>query len=230
MKIAILFSVLAASVSLFAQESSNQKFFMIQNIQTEEVASETLNLRPVMQANSNCASLHPMGGPLDEVEMALDKIINMGKKIWAIVEAGKPVLNFKSDVATALPKGATCWTDLAGWQAPISKTYRITASNYFGMDVVNFQYRIIYVYGGNVDGVGQYLGYATMQPVDVTVAWGFEFNANGNVPVVFNTGTKSAPVAAMQMNMLYTIGSPLTANVQSQAYFITGKGDFKRMK
>jgi hypothetical protein len=167
--------------------------------------------------------------PLDEVEMTIDQIINIGKKVWAIVELGRPVVNVKTDVATALPKGAVDWLSLDSWQAPESRTYSVTYLNAYGTRVVEFTYRVLYIYGGSVNGQGKYIGYATLVPVELNVQWGFKFNAEANVPSVFNVGTRAEPVGGMQLNMKYHVDTVMSHVEQSQAYFIDGKGTFKKL-
>lgn len=233
MKKALLAVAVCFSATVFAQANINEKYYEVTTSQTKEVSTEVLDLKTVMDMSQNCTQSISgpslSGGPFDDVELALDQIINIGKKIWNIVVAGKPVMNYKTDIATAMPQGVKCWLDLSNWQAPISKTYSYTAKNAFGMDVVKFNYRVIFVYGGGVNGQGQYIGYATTQPVDMVVQWGFKLNAVGSVPTVFNTGSKNDPVGGMQMNMNYRIESPMTTIEQSQAYFISGKGEFKKL-
>lgn len=170
--------------------------------------------------------------PIDEINVAetiLDKVINIGKKVWAVVELGRPVVDFKTDVATALPQGAKCWLQLAGWKAPEAKVYGVSFENAYGVEVVRFVYRVNYVYGGSVEGKGQYIGYATAAPVDMYVAWGWNFSAQASVPTVFNTGTKEAPVGGMQINMAYTVKTVMNELRQSQAYFVDGSGTFKKL-
>lgn len=168
--------------------------------------------------------------PLNTFDMVVDKIINIGKKIFAIVQAGKPVVNMKTDIATAMPQGARCWTDLQGWQMPQSKTYQVAFTNGFGMEVVKLSYRVLWLAGGNVEGAGQYIGYATMAPENIEVSWGFSLNANVSVPTVFNMGTKESPIAGMQMNMGYRIESPIKTIDQGQAFFVNGAGAFQQLQ
>lgn len=175
------------------------------------------------------APVPPKSGPFDGVEGAIDQIINIGKKIWNVIAAGKPVVNVKVDVATALPRGSKCWLDLQGWQMPESKVYEQVFENGFGAEIVNFKYRVLYVAGGSVNGQGAYIGYATMVPVLIDVSWGFSFNAVASVPVVFNMGTKEAPLAGMQMLMQYRVESVMSTIEESQAFVVNGRGEFKQM-
>jgi len=168
--------------------------------------------------------------PLGPIEMIADSIINIGKKLWAIVDAGRPVVNLKMDVGTALPQGARCWMDLQTWNVPTSHRYQVSFVNGFNSEIVKFDYRVISLAGGSIDGKGKYIGYAAFQPVNVEVAWGFEFNAEAAVPAVFNMGSKAEPVAGLQIVMNYKVTSPLKFISQSQAYFMDGKGSFEQMK
>lgn len=160
--------------------------------------------------------------PLDTINVVVDQIINIGKKIWNIVEAGKPVVDLKMDTANALPMGVTCWSDLSGWSIPTSKVYNVEYKNGFGMSVVNFAYRVTFTANGSVDGVGQYITNATFMPANVHVAWGFNLGASAEVPSVFNQGTRTAPLAGMQMNMKWNVSTPIKASVQSESYFVSG--------
>lgn len=166
-------------------------------------------------------------GTLDVVDVVVDKVINIGKKIWTIVQAGKPVANISTDVATAMPSGARCWMDLENWQRPQSKVFTASFKNGFGMNVVKLSYRVIWLPGGQVNGQGAYIGYAAMIPSDVSVAWGFNMDAKASVPTVFNMGTRENPIAGMQLSMIYRVNTAFQTVEQSQAYFIDGKGAFE---
>ncbi|MCE3010625.1 MAG: hypothetical protein LW875_08435 [Proteobacteria bacterium] len=168
--------------------------------------------------------------PLDQLDMMVDKIINIGKKIWKIVEAGKPVVNFRTDVATAMPAGAQCWDDLEGWQFPTSKAYRSTFKNVYGITVVDFTYRVTYLYGGSANGVGKYIGYATVSPVNLNVLWGFTFNSTATIPTTYNMGSKSKPVAGMQVLVQWKVESAISSIEQSQAFALNGLGAFQELK
>jgi hypothetical protein len=225
----------AATVSGFAETKSD--YYRIAEVKTELLQSGPVTDRELSDLKQiGCGTTTGVTkdrGLLDitpgMVGVVLDQVINIGKKVWDIVQAGKPVLNLQFDVATALPQGSQCWVELENWKAPVSQIYRVTAVNTYGFNVVNFDYRVLYIYGGSYKGQGNYIGYATMQPVNVSVAWGFNLNAKGNVPVVMNAGSSADPVGAMQLNMNYSISTVVSTTTQSQAYYINGLGDFKIM-
>lgn len=166
---------------------------------------------------------------LNEVDLILDQVINMGKKVWNIVAAGTPVANYKTDVAYALPRGVRCWTDLSSWQAPEARTFKVEYQNKLGMTVIQFAYRLNFTHGGQVNGQGQYITNATMLPAHIRVSWGFNFDAKAEVPSVFNAGSVSEPIGAMQMNMAWEIKNVMTHEQRTESYFITGQGELKTL-
>ena len=162
----------------------------------------------------------------NEAQVILDQIINMGKKIWNIIEANKPVVNVQTDVASALPEGARSWQSLSGWKAPQSRRYRVTYTNLFGVNVVDFSYLVVYTPGGNVGGKGQYLTHVTVLPAGVDVAWGYNFDMQAAVPSVTNSGTSTDPVGAAQLQLSWKVNTPLKHSQSTQSFYVQGTGAF----
>jgi hypothetical protein len=167
---------------------------------------------------------------LDDTDIILDKIINIGKKIWALVDSGRPVLNVKTDVAHALPVGVKCWSDLENWQAPRSQAWKVTYNNKLGGKVVEFVYRVSYIAGGQYKGQGHYVTQATMAPAEIYVAWGYKFDVVGSVPSVFNIGSTKSPVAGMQMNLKWTVDTVMNHHEQDVQFYINGLGEMQKMQ
>jgi hypothetical protein len=167
--------------------------------------------------------------PLEELNIFVDQIINIGKKVWNVVAAGKPVANFKTDVAYALPKGVSCWTQLSSWSVPVAKNYQVVYRNKFGVEVIQFTYQLTYTYGGKVGELGAYLTNATVLPAHINVAWGFSFDAKAEVPSVFNVGSSSQPVGAMQVNVMWKVENVLTHEQVTNSYFVNGLGEFQKL-
>jgi hypothetical protein len=212
---------------------SSELYYEIANVKVAPVV-ETFdqNTKPVM---GNCqsggaASPSDVGGDLDNISVIIDKIINIGKKIWSLVEAGKPVFNVKTDVAHALPAGIQCWYDLESWQAPQSKSWRITYENKLGGKVVEFVYRVSYIAGGQYKGQGHYITQATISPAEIYVAWGYKFNVEGSVPSVFNMGSRENPIAGMQMNIKWSVDTSLNHHEVQEQFFVNGLGEFQKMQ
>jgi hypothetical protein len=167
--------------------------------------------------------------PIDDINIIIDKIVNLGKKVWNVIELGRPVVNIKTDIATAMPQGARCWMDLARWKNPESKTYKVTFENGFGAEVVSFEYRIVYLYGGEVKGKGKYIGYTTTVPANIRVQFGFNLELASNVPTVYNLGSNSNPVGGLQMDLKWKVSTVMTDNRGASSFTIDGNGNFKKL-
>jgi hypothetical protein len=212
-RVSVLGLVCLAAATASADDSA---FYQIKDIQVKEVASVQA---PIAALDGGQGVPNP--------GQQLDEIINIGKKIWAIVEAGAPVMNIETDVATALPAGVKSMSELTGWKEPVSKTYEMTITNNFDMEVIKFRYRVISVAGGTLNGKGHYIGYATVQPEDVYVMWGWSFDAHASAPVIFNTGSQARPVGSMNLLIEYNISTAFNKIRQSQSYFVSGTGELK---
>lgn len=213
----------APAIGTAACKSNSRMLFRAQKENNTEWMSSQDVLNP----------LAPVENALDTADHALDtldRVINVGKLVWNLVEKGRAVVNLQTDVATALPDGARCWQDLETWQAPVAKTYHVVIENLYGMDVISFKYRLVYIYGGSVKGKGKYIGYAALEPSDVNVAWGFKLNAKASVQAIYNMGTKKDPVAAINLMMSYQVESPFDKAQSNHLYFVSGKGDLKELQ
>ncbi len=225
----------------------DEKYFTIVKLETKEVPSSDeskstgtrwdSNASPALDAN--CAASTSPGTftrnsnfliGFDDLANKAEQILNLGSRVWDIVERNKPVANLKNDAGTALPTGAKCWLELQGWSRPQAKTFVASLKNSYGSEVVKFKYKILYVTGGNVNGRGRYIGFATIQPVDTTVAWGYKFNAQGLVLAIMNTGTHADPVAGMMLSVAYSTESSISNHSYAQNYFIDGLGQFEITK
>lgn len=169
---------------------------------------------------------------LGTVIIVADQIVNLGKKIFDVIKAGVPVVNIKTDSASALPAGIKCWTDLGGWKMPKVNTYRFVYKNKMGIEVVDFTYRVMFTAGGSADGVGRYITNATILPTNIHVAYGFVFDANVSIPSVFNMGTKAKPIAGMQMDINWKIHGVIPVNVvqRTESYHVSGRNEIKELR
>jgi len=168
--------------------------------------------------------------PIDQAGVIIDKIVNLGRKIWVLVETGRPVVNVAAYTANALPAGIQCWSDLSGWQIPQSKVYRVTYENAYGIDVVDFAYRVGFTAGGSLNGQGKYITNAFISPAEVKVAWGYNLAANAEVPSVFNTGSKEQPVAGMQMLMKWKVNTVMNHLERTDTFYVGGNNVMKHLE
>jgi hypothetical protein len=228
--LAVLFvnGALAKSTTTLVDE----KALTIQSLELKKVADRAPLLYP-LEGLGSCDLKSPSyfeePNPLTPISVVIDEIINIGKKIWTIVDAGKPVVNLKVNVGTALPKGVSCWLDLQNWSKPTTETYQATFTNGYGVEVVKLKYQLISVARGSYEGQGNYIAYATIVPTEVEVSWGFRLNAQVTVPTVYNMGSKENPMAGMNLQMTYTVDTVLKHGQYSHNFFLDGNGEIKRL-
>ncbi|MBK7962300.1 MAG: hypothetical protein IPK04_14640 [Bdellovibrionales bacterium] len=154
-----------------------------------------------------------------------DEIINVGTKVWSIIEAGRPVSSQKIESANALPKGVEEWTDLQGWSAPVSRVYSIVYENGFGITMIDLTFRVTFNYGGNYRGRGKYIANASVQIENLRIGFGgIKYDVQVDVPAVFNQGTTEDPIAGMQLNIKRVADTIFSRNENTDSFFLNGLG------
>ena len=218
--------VLSTSATAEDQQKFDEKYFTIQKIEMVEEGVQE-DAAPVADGSDlQCFD----GASLGETAVIIDQIIQLGEKVWKIVEANKPVVSVtEAPRASALPKGADSWLQLAGWQNPKARVFRVSYKNLYGMNVVDFSFRVTYSSGGNVRGKGAYLANVSVLPANLQVAWGFTFNAGVEVANVLNAGSAQSPVAGMELLIRWQIDTVVKHERSTASYFVRGDGGFVDM-
>lgn len=236
MKSIILSLLVLFAVGAKANTNMNENaYYELKNMTITEVNDSELPAMNLQDA-SNFDDCHTTVNnsyamdPFEDITVVIDKIVNLGQKIWNLVKQGSPVVNLKMDKANALPMGVKCWSDLAGWEIPNSKSYRVKYENGFGMTVVDFAFRVVYTAGGSYNGKGKYVTNAMFMPANINVQWGFGLNATAEVPQVFNRGTKEDPIAGMQMTLKWDVSTAITHQEQTETFYVGGDNKLVRMK
>jgi hypothetical protein len=162
------------------------------------------------------------------VIMMTRELIALGKEIYKIVEAGKPVVEINTEPIEILPRdedGKTITAmELSGWKAPFVKKYRVATKNYLGMTPASFDFMLVFSYGGNNRGNGAYITGAQIKPTSVNVKWGYSLSAEFKVQTIMNEGAWDDPVAGAVLSIDYKIGTVLQEQQNSKTFYINGKG------
>lgn len=171
------------------------------------------------------------GGGIGDTIPVLDQIVNFGQKIWKIIADNQPVVDVKTQYATALPKGASGWQDIGGWHPPVGTIYELTAKNAYGLKMINVRYQVLRTYGGSYNGKGRYLTAVTVEPLLVEVGWGYHFSMDASVPdtSVVNVGTSQDPVAGMMATLNWRISTVIKSSQGQGEYFLQGDGAYKEI-
>lgn len=158
-------------------------------------------------------------------------IINIGKEIWKVIEANRPVVDIKQSYATALPLGTVHWNELTNWQPPEGSIYELRADNLWGWTVLRVRFQVLRTWGGTSEGTGRYLTSVTTEPLLVEVSWGYRFSMEAEVPKegVINVGSREAPLAAMTHNVKWRINTAIKEMRGSHVFYLQGDGLFKQL-
>ncbi len=227
--------VLAAALSLSVPAAAQFSLKEIKAAQKDpgaftidESSIEIVKLGPAVSP----AEVEPLeGGGGEDPTVILDSIINLGQKIWKIIDDNKPVVDVRTQYATALPEGVKGWSSMAGWQRPKGTIYQLTAKNAYGGQVINLRYQVLRTAGGSYQGKGKYLTAVTVEPLLVEVAWGYHFTMSASVPdtSIVNVGTAEDPVAAMTAQLAWRIQTAIKDSQGKGLYYLQGDGAYQEV-
>ncbi len=162
--------------------------------------------------------------PVKQADQTLDVIINMGAKIWKIFEASTPVVNLNTKRANALPRDMNDWRDMADWSDVQAKQYSIVYTNGFNAEVVRLSVLMTYSYNGSFKGKGKYLSDVGFLVNEYWVAPLYKLEGESEVVSVLNVGRSDAPIAAMEMNMVWRVSNVLFKSQNAVNYYVRGDG------
>lgn len=218
-KFAVLMVVLFSS--FITQANTQDPYYQISDISVEVLESYDA---PEPTPNAE----------IGDIIATARQIIAFGKEIYKIVVAGKPVINTKHAPISILPLDTEFGKeikplDLSHWQAPKSTKFKVTYKNGFGAEVVTFTYNINMSYGGSFRGKGSYVSHAQIVPENVSVAWGYNFNAEMSLVGLTNIGTDESPIAGATLQLSYTVSTVLKEDKNNMTIFIAGNGTIQQM-
>lgn len=178
---------------------------------------------PVMQGSLEANSLNLPA--IAAGTIVLDAMVNLGKKVWDIIEKGKPKVDISMDTASAVPKGITHWTQLEGWRDPISKLYRAQLLQTPTLPLGDIYFRLVFLYGGSVAGKGKYLANVAIMPAQMNIPYLHNVFARSQVLELMNQGTKTNPVAGMTLQLQWGQHFGFLSNEIFQSVGIHIRGD-----
>lgn len=159
----------------------------------------------------------------------LDRIVNLGLKLWKVVEDNRPVVDVRTQYANALPQGVPDWSSLSGWERPEATVYALRAKNLYGVTVVNLRYMVQRTRGGSYGGKGRYLHAVSAVPLRVEAAWGYRVTLSAEAPSVANVGTSEDPVAGMVLNVGWAVDTVLKSGRGTAVYYLQGDGLYREI-
>lgn len=172
--------------------------------------------------------------PLAEILLAVDGLLAFGKKLWPIIEGGAPVVSTKMAAAVNIVPNMDgnmgILSQMANWSVPRMRSYRVSFTNTFGMEVVGFSYTVFFQHGGNFGGKGKYIANLKVQASEVNATWGSQFDASSEFVGMSNVGTMEDPIASGIIQISYVAKGVLNKYVGAQSLFVDGAGNIGEIK
>ena len=234
-KLAILLSALFTTMVAHAEiDLSQDPYYQIKEVRVEVIED---NEEAIFEDVSNVGTYveqKSVQQSIGEVIKTGDEIIAFGKRVYAIIEAGRPVVSSSYAPISVLPfdKKTNTYTsamNLSYWKGPRSKKYRVSYENGFGMNVVDFTYNINMSYGGSNNGKGLYLTNVQIVPQNISVAWGYTFDAKMILTGITNKGSQDSPIASATLNLSYTVSTVIKEDRNNYTYEVVGNGQINEI-
>ncbi len=157
-----------------------------------------------------------------DLTVLFDQIVNLGKKVWALVESNKPVVNVSYLYANALPQGVRSSEDLDSFSPLQATTYRLRGENLYGMTVYDLTYSLVHRYGGSYQGRGKYLENVAVVPTALDVLWGYTVDYKVEKVSTVNTGTRENPVGSILLETNFKVSTVIKSSESHSVYDFRG--------
>jgi len=152
------------------------------------------------------------------------EVVKLGLQVWDVFERNKAVVSAQSAYASALPRGQTDWTKMSGWKPSTGVTIEHIFKNILGMQVVDLKYSVSQTAGGNYAGRGRYIASVQVIPVHVEALWGYTVNMKTDIGQAVNMGTVQEPVAALDLDVSWSVHNILKVTHVTESYRALGTG------
>lgn len=194
-------SALASADAFFRQPDSGHSFAEILTIETEEIPyddtgdlefAETLLQQSIVATHENATAAS--GIPLGEL---VNGFADLLKKVLA---PDTPLMK-GSVIAEARPAG---FESMQLQNSKLSgRAFKKTFKSLLGFKLVEIEYKIIYAYGANANGVGSFIPHILFTPLKVVLdpMWHLQVDSLSLTPR--NCGTVEDPIAALEFNVAF---------------------------
>jgi hypothetical protein len=223
--LAILFAALMgtapAAFAMGAPRPATQDYYRVMKVTmtedvptAEEIASSYID--PQQQPHTF--------SPLTFQSIDWNAMVMIGEKVIDLLKRGQAVVNIKRDSVSVVPAGVTTWQQLSNWQVPVTKVYNFAITNKMGMDVIQLRLKVAAMWGGGINGKGQYLANVNVIPEATRILWGWNLDlwTENHEPV--NAGSVESPMAGLGFDIRYKATTLFNEMDGAQAYYLTGNG------
>ena len=190
---------------------------------------ETLYIETIEVENFD--SQAAIEGDAGEVIAIAKEIVALGEQVYTLVQKGKPSNTTSFTPINIVPKDPISKEivdplDMENCSFPVQKKFA-TKMMTGGVEVVRFEYMVLYTYNCSYNGTGKYIQNAIVQPVSVKTGYGWDFNASMKLQGITNHGTKAQPVVGAILTIKYSMNSWRMAFERNDTVHISGNGELK---
>lgn len=166
-----------------------------------------------------------------QVIQTASSVVALGENIYTLVQHGKPSNTTDYAPIAIVPKDPISKEpvspfDMEDCSMPVKKAFRATMTT-GGVDVVKFEYMVIFSYGCSYEGAGKYIQTAMVQPISVKTSYGWDFAASMKFSGMMNHGKKADPIVGALLTIKYSMNSWRTAFEKNDTVHIRGDGQIK---
>lgn len=172
------------------------------------------------------------GGNIGQVISNAKDIVALGEAVYELVKKGKPRVQTDYAPINIVPKDPISKEyvdpmELEGASFPTERSFRARVKNGAGVEVVVFNYKVVYTYGASYNGTGKYLANLLIVPGSIKATHGWEFNSTAKLSGMMNHGTRADPVAGALITIKYNINSARYAFERNDTIHVTGRGEIR---
>lgn len=159
-------------------------------------------------------------------------MVALGESVYALLDKNRPKITTAYEPISVVPRDPMTKEivdvfELEGFSMPVEKNFRARVKNMVGKEVAVFDYKLIYSYGGSLNGVGQYLTGILIIPVNISAQRGWTIDSSMKLTGLMNHGTRDNPVVGAIITVKYAISSRGNAFERNDSFHITGNGVMK---
>jgi hypothetical protein len=158
--------------------------------------------------------------------------VALGESIYTLAKKGKPTNTTQYVAISVVPtdpmtKEFISPFDLEGFSVPEQRSFTAKVKNGNDSVVVQFDYQLVFSYGGSYDGKGKYLTGVMVIPKSIHTKFGWDFNATMKLDAIMNHGSKEDPIAGALVTIKYQMNSWTTSFERNDTIHLTGQGKVK---
>jgi len=219
--------ILAFFTSLFLGQHAlaNDRYYQIKEVKVREV--HMLKNKPKNQIS------YYQPNTWGAVLAVTRDLVGLGQEVYKIVKLSEPQINTDFSPISVLPKlgngQAPNFEDLELWRGQMLRDYQFTIVNMLNMEVVTFNYKVHFYYGGSYNSKGAYIKGFMILPELIHVMPGYDLDSTFKMVDMVNKGTSQDPLPAMTVNLKFSVDGPLDVKEFSHSFQATGNGKLLRL-